>query len=225
MGARNSKSQSGIQTHELYTFVGYIAGVYDDVLAKRISTTEGRNLIQYSLSRLSRYTLESSRSRGPNKIFVGDEPLVEIYEKYRDIDGVSGWSIVLQFKPTAKTFKALHGIPGSISVSSDTTQQAITPTRRQEPMEQRVPQRPVQTYPQGPRTPQGQQPNMNARNDINNNVARRSMMNHNYPQGPREPSLIDEMSRFAGPINYGDVGRMQNTDQADIAEFNLGRHG
>ena len=157
MGGRNSKSngQPGIQTHELYTFVGYITGVYDDVVSKRMTPAEGRNLIQHSLTRMARYTLESSRPKTPNKIFVSDELLVEIYEKYRDADGMSGWSIVLQFKPSAKTFKALHGVPGSLSITSTPQQPsqprvAPSPNQRQAPAPapiiQRVPQEQPNQY-------------------------------------------------------------------------------
>ena len=70
---------------------------------------------------------------------------------------------------------------------------------------------------------------MSGRNENSANLGRRGMNNQgqNYPQGPREPSLIDEMTRFTGPTqpNYGDVGRGQNNDQGDINEFNLNRHG
>lgn len=133
MGGKYSKSSTsatGIQPHELYTLLGYLTEIYDDVVSTRVSVVDGRNLIQHQLKRLSRYALDPSRVGENNKIFPNDDLLIEIYEKYRDSDGVHAWSLVLQFKTTSKTFKALYGIPGSASVTSSLTSTAGNPSIR-----------------------------------------------------------------------------------------------
>ena len=137
MGGKYSKSsssreQAGIQVHEMYILVGYLSETYDDVASSRISVSDGRHLIQNHLKRLSRYALDPNRVGQNNKIFPNDEFFVEIYEKYRDPDGVHAWSLVLQFKTTSKTFKALYGIPGSASVTSSLTSVAGNPSIRQQ---------------------------------------------------------------------------------------------
>lgn len=276
MGGHSSKSGSfrtGIQPHELYTFVGYITEIFDDVVAKRISVSDGRALIQHYLHRLSRYTLDPTKPKKVPKIFDSDEPLVEIYEKYRDIDGISGWSIVIQLKPNEKTFKALHGLPHSTSVTSSNPidnkipavptgpRVSLRPPQvqgQQQPMQQGYPQVPPGqdyrgpqiypqgpqgpqgsqnisgVYPQGPRGPQGIDPQGRAPQTYpqqRNNFNGTSNMPRN---GPMAPSLIDEMSRFAGPIQGSLQGPLQGNNsgidrgiggQSDITEINLNGYG
>lgn len=110
MGARQSK-QPGVQWGNILTLCGIITEIYESTVNSREpSWDEGRLIIQHHLKRMAPHRLEPQKPTN-YKIFPKNEPLVEITERYRDIDGRHAWSLVIQLSSQGEIYKLLRGVP------------------------------------------------------------------------------------------------------------------
>ena len=148
MGSTSSKDKgsSGIKDYQLFSLIGYITQIFEDVLSGHRSYDQGKNVIIFHLKELSRYSLNKQKSPNPDNIYFNGQPQLLINEKYRHVDGEHAWSLTLQFNQNLRMIKLLHGTPVSrnqvnriddptktigTSIHDSTTRPTLDPTRSQ----------------------------------------------------------------------------------------------
>src|ERR1700723_2359885 len=109
MGVSSSRGKRGISQYEVYTLIGVISGIFDDVTSGVSTPENARSVINFHIARLGRHSYPSPTT-GPStssKIFQNGDQFLEISEKYYDLDGSHAWSLVIQMRPGNKILKIL----------------------------------------------------------------------------------------------------------------------
>jgi hypothetical protein len=125
MGVTASKTKKGISQYEIYTLIGLISQIFDDVVNNITNVDNARSVINYHLHRVKRH-LYTPNQGDTNRIFPNGQIFILINEKYFDVDGVHAWGIVLQMKPGSKIAKILHADPEGNT--NDRISEAPTPS-------------------------------------------------------------------------------------------------
>ena len=102
MGNTTSSNKSqGMRDSYLFGLVTYIIQVFDETVAQYRTIADATTSITNRLKNCRRFSVQASPNP-ENRYFFNNTFQVLIRERYRDIDGIHQWSLVLQLTPASK---------------------------------------------------------------------------------------------------------------------------
>lgn len=132
-----SNKTPGMRDSYLFGLITYIIQVFDETVAQYRTIADATTSITNRLKNCRRFAVQSSPNP-ENRYFFNNTYQVLIREKYRDLDGVHHWSLVLQLSPASKIIQvnihdplkapAFHAPPqnNGVNESSQKIRESVT---------------------------------------------------------------------------------------------------